>query len=411
MKKIILFVCCLLIVSFFSAQELESDFYDEEWESLFESAEDISAEENDISEINKQTNVITQIIGNPNINVWGHFDGDLAIGIDVNEIQQHINNAISGFFIPLNGGINFENTLDILISPSDIFQLRGTIYTSIGNNLSMGLTSVFCNYIPFDGFYLAIGRKSIGWNYTRIFSDSSYNNSVVNYTLTNYMADSGSYFVVESKYPWKKGTVSAVALCDTSKFAAIPGLRQIGYAFSSEISVPHVTTNLFCRLYGVDELKSSKFGGEGKVSFGGYDAYIQGQISSKRKEMLYNAVSKYDYGLITLGAYKLWDSQDPNYGLNIEYQYQISPTNNSYEHNNRVALQGGVKRMGRNKNFKLAMEWYHNFNKGNGEAGLSYIIANIFNYAQLTNGVKIVYEKNSTPVLTIGTAMQVDIDY
>ncbi|MCR4743320.1 MAG: hypothetical protein K5866_10695 [Treponema sp.] len=414
----------------------ESESEEDEWADLFEDAQDLAVEE--VPEKEEKQTVINQIIGNPNIKLSGHFDGDIGIGIDFDEIKEHKESEESSFYIPLLGYVKFDNYLYFLAKPSDIFHLNASLYTALDNGFKMELKTFYCDYVPFDGLYTSAGKKSISWGYTRIFSDSDYYGSGKKYTgplLTNVLSDSSSYFLADARFPWRWGTLSGVVLCDYSDIVAAPGILQMGYAFSSEFSIPHFVCNIFGRTYGVDDTqkftdvngdsrysqKNPLAGIEGKVSFSGYDAYAQGIIRIKNKSNYKYDLSLYDgtypfpwaeYYLATIGAYKVWDSFDPNLGLNVEYQYQCSPEYGSYDMQHRIALQAGIKRMGKKKNLKLAGDWYHNFTENYGQTSLSFIVANIFNYAQWTNTFVVQYgEKYGDPVYTLGTAIQVDVDY
>ena len=409
---------------------------DDEWADLFFDAQDLSLEDVPVKE--EKPTVINQIIGNPNIKFSGHFDGDIGIGLDFDEIKEHKESQEKSFYIPLMGYLKFDNYLYFLAKPSDTFHLNASLYTALDNEFEIELKTLYCDYVPFDGLYTSAGKKSITWGYTRIFSDSDYYGSGKKYTgplLTNILSDSSSYFLADARFPWRWGTLTGVVLCDYADIVASPGILQMGYAFSSEFSIPHFVCNIFGRTYGIDDnqkftdvngksrysQKNPLAGLEGKFSYKGYDAYAQGIIRIKNKKNyeydldLYDGtytLSRAEYYLATVGAYKLWDGQDPNFGLNVEYQYQLTPEYSTFDEQHRIAVQAGIKRLGKKKNLKFAGDWYHNFTEKYGQTSLSFIVANIFNYAQWTNTFMLQYgKKYGDPVYTLGTAIQVDVDY
>lgn len=439
MKKFVIFFVLLLIFTCIFAQEIQEDYnlvvpetdlndfkddnsFEDEFADLFMDAEDVDASEVE----KKQENVTIINTGNSNIRVSGHFDGDLGLGYDFSK------NDPFGYFV-------FSNELYVTIRPSDVFQLRGNLVTSYTNGFSLGLTTVYCDYAPFDFLFLSAGIKGISWGYTRIFSDADFygNEEDKKYTgplYTNILSDAGNYFVGEIRYPWSKGTVTGVVLCNYRGLGAAPGLKTLGYAFSSEMAIPHFCMNVFGRVFSPYEQqnyidynneeyskrKNPLAGVEGKLSVGGWDMYAQEILKVKQKS-IYNRdkatvngafpITFYEQSILTCGFYKLWDKYDPNFGINIEYQLENVPGFNSNVYRNRIAAELGIKRMGRNKNLKSVFTWNHNFDEKYGQVSGSFIVGGAFPYADWQNTVYATYGQGGKVQMKIASTISMDINY
>lgn len=394
MKLKIIFVLflCVSFLSVVSAQEDDFDF-------LFEEAQDVSVEDV-ISDV--QSSGRFGFLGNPYISLSGHFDADLGISLDIEEIHQQYELGFPVFFVPFNAGVLFGNYLYGAVKPGEAFQLYATLYTSVSNRFSIELNSFYFNYIPFGRLFISGGIKSVNWDYTRIFGNTDYyDKSFTGPIYTNVLKDYGSYILSEVRYPWRYGTLDGVVMFN--RFSMNTGLREMSYAGSCEFTVPHAAFNMFCRSYGVSENKKPVFGIEGKSSFSGYDEYSQFVVSTD--------FTSIGYTVLTSGFYKLWDSFDPNFGINLEYQWYRAPGEiNDNQH--RTALQTGVKRLGPNKNLKSTLEWYHNWSELYGSAKLSFGMSGIINYGSIGTTFAVNYGKGlSFPSLSVTLGISVDVDY
>jgi len=416
----------------------ESDDYElDEWDDFFSDAQDVDSSDVDAGkdkgkESGTVVNNITQVIGNTNISISGHFDADLGLVLDIDEIIEQKKLGFPQFFVPVNAGLSFGNSFYVTVRPSDDFQFYTSFTTSLGNNFSWVLDSFSFNYVPFGNIFLSAGLKSIYWDYTRIFGDTDYygSNKFTGPLYTNVLSDAGSYIVTEARYPWYFGTLDAIVMFNRS--TKNMGLREMSYAGSIEGSIPHWTFNTYIRTYGLSEKssftdavgytrsarKNPLVGIQAKSSYNGYDSYAQLNLCVKNKEN-YNwdayigeRNSFNQYAVLTTGFYKLWDASDPHVGINIEYQWYCAPGFESNDNQHRTAFQGGIKRMGKNKNLKTAIDWYHNWTEMYGQASWTFGVNNIVNYGSLGTTFKVQYGQDlEIPVFSFAVGISVDIDY
>ena len=134
-----------------------------------------------------------------------------------------------------------------------------------------------------------------------------------------------------------------VASYNYAKLTTSPSYKDISYAASLEQTIGHTSLNLFGKIYGqsekINEVHKNPLAGlEAKRTFWGYDAYLQAYTSIADFKQL-NKKEGYQTLTATGGFYKLWDSFEPNLGINIEYQYIWKPAaTDDYEHNHLIFL-------------------------------------------------------------------------
>lgn len=371
----------------------------DDFDELFETSQDVLVED---LIVENQESGKSGFLGNPYITLSGHFDADVGISLDIAEIQEQAAAGFPSFFIPFDAGLLFGNYLYVAVKPGAAFQLYGTLYTAITNRFTIDLTSFYFNYIPFGNLFVSGGIKAVNWDYTRIFGNTDYYDK--EYTgpiYTNVLKDYSSYVISELRYPWRYGTFDAVAMINRYKMNY--SLREMSYAVSSEFTIPHMAFNLFARTFGLSENKVPLLGIENKLSYFGYDGYAQFIAATD--------FSKLEHTVLTTGFYKLWDFIDPNFGVNLEYQWYCGLFDD-VTNQHRTALQAGVKRMGKNKNLKSTLEWYHNWSQVYGSAKLGFGASGIINYGSLGVSVAANYGKNlEFPELSVTFGISVDVDY
>ena len=327
------------------------------------------------------------------LNITGHFDGSVGLTAVIVDKPD------------FGGYLNLANTLYLNVKPSPVFGLHGAVETSIANGFNIGVSYLYFDYMLLDRVFISAGKKGVTWGYTRLFGNC------------NIMADTNGFINAEFRFPWSTGTATFVA--SLNKFTANPSYQDISYAASLEQTILHTSVNLFAKKYGASEMngdvhKHPLAGLEAKRTFfNGYDAYIQGYTSLEDYKQL-NTIWGYERVTATAGFYKLWDSFDPNLGINIEYQYNWKPNITEEQgsvHNHEVFMQGGIKRIGKNKNMKGAVEWKHNFTTVEGYCKAGFIIDGLFPYASWNNGFQVDYSKYNKPKFTLGTTISISLDY
>ena len=389
MKKLLALLIITGTLGFAFAQDLsDEDEYDDFDDIFLEQTEDIVVEES--------SPVIPATASNQSssfFSITGHFDGNVGLSAIIIDKPD------------FGGYLDLSNTLYLNVKPSASFGIHGALDTSLSNGFSVGVSYLYFDYMLFDRLFISAGKKSVSWGYTRLFGNC------------NIMSDTNGFINAELRYPWSTGTATFVA--SLNKATTNPSYHDISYALSLEQTLGHTSVNLFAKKYGASEIsngvhKHPVAGLEAKRTFfNGYDAYIQGYARLANYKQLNKALG-YESVTATTGFYKLWDGFDPNLGINIEYQYIWVPgaaqTQGSV-HNHEVFMQGGIKRIGKNKNMKGAIEWKHNFNTVAGYCKAGFIIDGLFPFASWKNGVQVDYSSSAKPKWTLGTTISISLDY
>ena len=386
MKKLLTLLLILLAAATFAFAD-ESDDSDD-FDDIFSSeAQDIVVEES--------TPVIPAASSGPAaslINFTGHFEADVGLSAIIIDKPD------------FGGYLDLKNLLYLNVKPSPVFSLHGALETSLKNAFSLNLNYLYFDYMIFNKIFISAGKKEIKWGYTRLFENC------------NVMSDTNSYLNAEFRLPWSSGTATMVASYNYAKLTTSPSYKDISYAASLEQTIGHTSLNLFGKIYGhserINEVHKNPLAGlEAKRTFWGYDAYLQAYTSIADFKQL-NKKEGYQTLTATGGFYKLWDSFEPNLGINIEYQYIWKPAaTDDYEHNHLIFLQGGIKRIGKKKNMKGALEWQHNFNTSAGLVKAAFIVDGLFPYASWKNGIEVDYSKSAKPKFTLGTTISISLDY
>ncbi len=389
-KKI---VSILLAFSFFAAASLwaqaaEEDLEDfDDFDSIFESAaEDIEVEQTEP--------VIPVASSSSGIVFTGHFSGDIGLSAIIIEKPD------------LGGYIALDNTLYMSVRPAPVVSINGAVNTSLSNKFSIGLSYFYFDYMLFDRIFISAGKKSVSWGYTRLFSNG------------NIMADTNGQLNAEIRFPWSTGTLTFVGAYNYAVLSSSPSYKDITYALSIEQTLFHTSLNLFAKKYGQSESsdgihKHPLAGLELKRTFFGYDVYTQAYTSLANYKKL-DSKEGYERVTATAGFYKLWDGFDPNLGINIEYQYNWTPgaASGSNAHNHKIMLQGGIKRIGKNKNMKGGVDWNHNFSTDDGSVTAAFIIDGILPYASWKNALSVDYgPATGKTKFTIGSVISLSLDY
>ena len=393
MKKLLALLLIFTGIMTFAFADDFSDEYDEydDFDDIFlEASEDIVVEESTPVVSTPSSSPVVSYLG-----ITGHFDGNVGLSAVIIDKPD------------FGGYLDLSNTLYLNVKPSSSFGLHGALATSLSNGFGLGVSYFYFDYMLLDRVFISAGKKGVSWGYTRLFGNC------------NILADTNGYLNAEIRYPWSTGTATLVASYNYGLLSTSPSYKDISYSFSLEQTIGHTSVNLFAKKYGQSEKngdvhKHPIAGLEAKRTFfNGYDTYVQGYARLADYKKL-NSTSGYENLTATAGFYKLWDGFDPNLGINIEYQYVWVPgaaqTQGSV-HNHEIFVQGGIKRIGKNKNMKGAVECIHNFNSKSGSFTAGFIIDGLFPYASWKNGVQVDYSSSGKPKFTIGTTISISLDY
>ncbi|MDD5929625.1 MAG: hypothetical protein PUC37_07465 [Spirochaetales bacterium] len=366
-----------------------------------------------------------------------------------------------------------SNTLYLSARASKDLSINGSFTTSLSNKFAIELNTLYFDYLIKDLIFVTAGKRSFSWGYPILFNNgdlfgsgtNTYGLPYVGPSYTNVLEITNNHAVFQMKIPWTSGTFTAMAMYDFDKLTGNVSWKYMSYATSLEFTILNQAINIFARTYAYEEtkkeaenvekpavisntestsesqtnienvttetveteserkereLKDAKFGYwmhpiiglETKRTILGIDFYGQGQFRLQD----FNTVDKrnIDYIIGTGGFYKLIDSFDPNIGIAAEYQYVFDPNmhKESEIHNHKIAVEFGLRRMGRDKNLKLGIDWGHNFSTNNGLVAGAFYISNIFRHGQWKNIIGMSYDKNFTNrKIMFGSIISINMNY
>lgn len=366
-----------------------------------------------------------------------------------------------------------SNTLYLSARASKDLSINGSFTTSLSNKFAIELNTLYFDYLIKDLIFVTAGKRSFSWGYPILFNNgdlfgsgtNTYGLPYVGPSYTNVLEITNNHAVFQMKIPWTSGTYTAMAMYDFDKLTGNVSWKYMSYATSLEFTILNQAINIFARTYAYEEtkkeaenvekpavisntestsesqtnienvtteivetesekkereLKDAKFGYwmhpiiglETKRTILGIDFYGQGQFRLQD----FNTVDKgnIDYIIGTGGFYKLIDSFDPNIGIAAEYQYVFDPNmhKESEIHNHKIAVEFGLRRMGRDKNLKLGIDWGHNFSTNNGLVAGAFYISNIFRHGQWKNIIGMSYDKNFTNrKIMFGSIISINMNY
>ena len=366
-----------------TAQTADDDYSDlDDFDSIFtDAAPDVEVEQS-------QPVTAAPAQSTSAISFTGHFNGDVGLSAII------IDKPDFGGYIAL------DNTLKMTVRPAPVVSIYGALDTSLSNKFSLALSYLYFDYMMFDKLFISAGKKNVSWGYTRLFANG------------NIMADTNGQLNAEFRLPWSTGTLTFVGAYNYALLSGTPSYRDITYALSVEQTILHTSVNLFAKKYGQSEKtegvhKHPLAGLELKRTILGYDVYAQGVARLADYKKL-GSKDGWESVTATTGFYKLWDASDPNFGINIEYQYKWTPGVQSH----KIALQGGIKRIVKKKNMKCGLDWTQDFTTNDVNVTAAFIVDGVFPYASWKNEVSVDYGPvTGKPKFTIGSVISLSLDY
>lgn len=395
MKKYFLCFLSFLCITAFAFAD------DDDLDSMFEDATDVVTEQKE--EAPPVVNYFKAL------RFSGHLESELGL---YDSIYNH-QNDVSGYFT-LTNYLYFSARADKTLG------INGSIKTRIPNDNYFELYELYFDYLMFDRIYLTAGKKATTWGYTRLFSDDSkygsetylYGNEQFRPLYTNVLTDSINKVSAQIRIPLFTGTITGIAMHSIYFDNADISYDSFDYAASIEMTLFHTSMNLFGRKYAYDEEKGETkpvIGFEMKRTILGADVYAQELtgIADFKKITQKDGIDKI---IVTSGFYKWWDSFDPNIGMNAEYQFIYNAVDNTCSH--LIAFDGGVKRLGPNKNIKVGISANHDIVECSGNASLGVIISGVLPHADLNNAIKVYYgDQYVTPKIQFGSIISLALDY
>ncbi len=389
--------------------EIESENLSEfdDLDLLFEDAEDLDGP---VVDEDKKADTPIQIVASAfssMVHFSGHFSGDIGL-LYVKDNDEDKDNNFTGF-------LSLNNTLNMTVSPIDIFAIRGSVDTGIGNGFNISVSSLYFDYLLWNHIYISAGKRGVSWGNLRLFNSGYYGGETHSGGLyctgpkhVDIFAEDGAMLALQISYPWSFGTLT---FATTGSVSSSIKPDDFNYYGSLEVSIFNTNFNLYAKrpAKNTEPKRTEIFGLEVKRTILGFDTYAQGIVRVKDFKNL-NHSTGYDYIVATAGIYRLFDSFDPNIGFNIEFQHEYDgPTRTHY---NRVAFEGGVKRIGKQKNMKVGVLSHYTITEKHGFSGLNFVVSGILPYVDWSTKFAIGYgSKYTAPIFMISSSLSIALDY
>ena len=420
MKKTSLLIFIFSVFAFSLFSQESNIIEDDDFDSIFEEAEDIEEAVDEVKEENKTPVQVFTSAFSSMVHFSGSFSGEVgAVYVHMRDIDDD-DNDVSGF-------VSLKNTLNMTVTPVSSFAIRGSLYTGIDNGFTAEIKSLYFDYLLLNRVYISAGKKTISWGNIRLFNNTdyygdetalfnmclyktgpAYANIFDEYTSKN----TATLLALDIRYPWSWGTLTFAI---TGNLSSDIKPSNFNYYGALELSVLNTNINLYVKRpqKNAEEqipIKSDLAGLEIKRTILGFDTYAQALVRVKDFNNL-GSEDGYDYVLATAGLYRLFDSFDPNIGFNIEYQHEYNPSK-PHKHYDRIAFEGGLKRIGKNKNMKIGVLSHYNFTELHGYTGLNFLLSGVLPYADWSNKLVVGYgSKYEISAFMFSTSISLALNY
>ena len=390
----------------------------DDFDSIFDNAEDL--DEPVVDEEKKPETPIEAFACafSSIVHFSGSFSGQVG-AVYINNEQKPKDEAFTGY-------VTLSNTLNMSVVPLPIFRINGSVYTGIDNGFNIGVSSLYFNYLLLDHGYRSAGKMGISLGNLRLFNSSYYGCETHSGGLystgpkhVDIFSEDGALIALDVKIPWSFGSFTFAA---TGSTVSSIKPKDYNYYWSGEITVFNTNINLYVKrpVQNTEPSKKETYGLEVKRTILGFDTYAQGICRINDYKSLNHSYG-YEYIVATAGIYRLWDSFDPNIGFNIEYQHEYDSDNTvdqslylhpKKKHYNRIAFEGGLKRLGSKKNIKVGVISHYTITDKHGFSGLNCVVSNILPYAEWSTQFAIGYGKKYTnTIFMLGTSLTLSLDY
>lgn len=411
MKKILLLILCItgafIFPSEIKAQEVDSEFEDDD--SIFDNAEDITAEENNLANADSESASMEADLLVIPFKFYGNLRSDLGLAFgkrfgDLYKIKGQREKYVSGYF-------DFENKVSFVSRIDESFTMHGTLCTTFFpvNWVNPGKSELYFDYMGGQNLIVSAGKKNLNWGYVRIFSNvDDFEDTKVRLT-TNIVADSENSIIGSVTFPFSFVTATGVILYDLDNNIDFdnddpPKVDQLSYAGSIEFTFLQASVNLYGRRSAADSSSITEtnpyginnvLGIEMKRTFFDYDIYLQNTLRVSGRDKL-----SVDDNIFTIGTYRLWDY----FGFNVEVQNVCGIEKND-ESTWRVALDMGWRRLGSDRDTKVVVQWRHDSNRyekkgewlDNCWVKFGVIKSRVMRHVDLHTGLQLYYRWDETP--------------
>lgn len=447
MKKLLIVLLSIVIISFNVYAEDSFDDFSDDMSSFFEDVEDTNGPV--IVEKNQASGLLGTILDT--IKLSGHLDATLGVLFQMQGLSKD-----NMTFLPV---FDFNNYLYLTTNINNIFSFRTSVLTNLStlqSTAGITLNEIYFDYLLLNRIYLTAGKKSYTWGYIRLFSDATEygtgfdarGNAYAGNLHTDIMTNSINRISAQIRIPVWTGTITGLGLYNYNLLSAgLPSASDFAFAGSIEMILGHTSVNLFGRTYASEDNSNPVVGVEAKRTIFGADIYGQGlmkikykensstnidnyiygymlnyvtynELQEKMTEMYNTTVSEYLYNnrfyekiIATGGFYRTWETADPTIGVNFEYQYIYTPSTGV--HDSRIALQFGLKNIGLKDKVNLGVLFHYNFVQASGNVKLAFSISNIVPALDWTSGFECHFGPyyGNVPKLLFTTYLKLNVDY
>lgn len=429
-----------------------------EFGDLFENAED--TDEPVVSE--KEESGTDTTFNLASLAIPLKMSGDLSAELGAAVINDDGESSGTAYF-------DLVNYLYFTTRPDKYMAVKGSLKTSLidsseaeneNQNKYFYLYELYFDYIMADKVYITAGKKKTVWGNIRLFSNDDDFEGDADALYTNALYDSRYNISGIVRVPFGLSTITLLTMYRGGSDE--PSHRDLSYAGSLEAVLFGTSINLFGRTfpsrYGAlkDRYELPIVGAEIKRTVFGVDIYAQGMgrvVSNKTlrqfwKSDLYKR-SAFQKCIFTAGFYKLFTEHFPYFGVNAEFQsiyypndvvhYVSNYSGNSFSYlddlkeesgynssgyktyidhergslQNRIIVDVGLTKLGGDRNLKLGVQWFHDFENNKGYVKPAFVASRIVPHCDLQSGIKWEYDKDQKYFgkITMGTYLKFSLDY
>lgn len=382
------------------------------------------------------------------------MSGDLSAELGAAYINTDGSSSGTGYF-------DLVNYLYFTTRPDKYMAVKGSLKTSLidsdeadteNQNKYFYLYELYFDYIMMDRVYITAGKKKTVWGNIRLFSNDDDFEDDDDALYTNALYDSRYNISGIIRVPFGPSTITLLTMYRGGNDE--PSHRDLSYAASLEAVIFGTSLNFFARTFPSRYGNLKKYynlpilGFEFKRTIFGVDIYAQGTgrvISNKTlrefwKRDLYKK-SAFEKMIFTGGFYKIFSNSFPYFGINAEFQslyypndvilYSDGVTTSRYEDDlagssisssvaheggtfeNRFVVDAGFSKLGKDRNMKVGIQWYHNITQKSGYVKPAFIVSRIIPHCDWQLGLKWEYwdEQKYFGKITLGTYLKFFLSY
>ncbi len=382
------------------------------------------------------------------------MSGDISAELGAAAINSDGETSGSAYF-------DLVNYLYFTTRPDKYMAVKGSLKTSLidseeadveNQNQYFYLYELYFDYIMADKVYITAGKKKTVWGNIRLFSNDDDFEDDEDALYTNALYDSRYNISGIIRIPFGLSTLTLLTMYRGGSDE--PSHRELSYAGSAEAIVFGTSLNFFARVFPSRYGELSKYynlpivGAEAKRTVFGTDLYAQliGRVNSNStlrefwKSDLYKK-SAFERFVFTGGFYKLFTDFFPYFGINAEYQavyyphdvvhYEYKGTSYKYldefdsedyetiidkeseDFEQRLIVDAGLAKLGKERNLKVGVQWYHNITEKSGYIKPAFIASRIVPHCDWRIGLKWEYWKDQEYFgkFTLGSYLKFSLGY